>query len=627
MIALDELLIKIGVDGSQAQQISGYVDLLQNGADSIGANAEAINRKLDSLLNDVSNSLSDASDSAKKATDGLNKAGNQADKTGSKFSKLKVAMVALVGGAMLFGNKIASAFNSAVGNAETLFKSKNALYSISKAEIAQVDEYKKSLDKTLLSINSIKTKIAINLIPTITAVSEKFNGWLLTNKDLVTNGISKVIEWLGKGVQVITNFVKFVDKIVRSTIGWKNAFIALGVAWAILNRAFLFSPIGILIVAFGALLLLVDDLMVYMAGGKSLFGSYWDPLIDGAKSAIEWFNSLSEKSRKLLGASGILSVLMIAFSGTTVKVIGVFIKGFKMMAIAVRALTVVMMSNPILAILSAIAIAAYLIYDNWDWLSTQFKKIWANISGFATEAWNNIVSTVSNAIKNVLMYFGMSEAGATQVVDDIGKAFSMLFDLITLPFSLAKKFIDDLLNLWSDDNMTFIEKLGGSFLLLFDSITEPFKMAMAWIKDKFMGFIDGIMGTLKSALSFIGVEIEWAEKPEHEVKALSEFSDTDTYYKYKDSENAQQLQRFAKSIGVTEGNVNNTNNVSNYDQTSAAVIPPPNNSDNRVTNNNMEAKTNIIVNVNDAAEGARRIADPYQQQIDRVNDNLKHSMG
>lgn len=589
MIALDELLIKIGIDGEQAKQINTYVSLLQMGADKIGANTALINEQLDGLINDVSQSLDNASEASKKATDGLNKAGQQADKAGSKFSKLKLAMVALVGGAMLFGNKIASAFNSAVGNAETLFKSKNALYSISKAEIEQVEQYKKSLDKTALSINSIKTKIAINLIPTVTAVSNKFNGWLVTNKDLVTNGISKVIEWLGKGVQVVTNFMKFVDKVVRSTIGWKNAFIALGIAWAILNRAFLFSPIGMLIVAFGALLLLVDDLMVYMAGGKSLFGSYWDPIIDGAKSAIEWFNSLSEKSKKLLGASGILSILMIAFSGTTVKVIGIFIKGFKMMAVAVRVLTAVMMSNPILAILSAIAIAAYLIYDNWDWLSTQFKKIWANISGFATEAWKTIVDTVSNAIKEVLMYFGMSESGATKLVADIGKAFSMLFDLITLPFSLAKKFIDDLLNLWSDDNMTFIEKLGASFLLLFDSITAPFKMAMKWIQDKFNTFLDATLGKVQGVLDFLGIDVDLVGKEPAEQRDFRS-----TY--------------FDPSLASPN-------------------VPSPNSSDNRVTNNNQENKTTINVYANDTAEGARRIADPYQQQIDRVNDNLKHSMG
>lgn len=410
MIALDELLIKIGIDGSQAQQINTYVNMLQSGADNIGANAAAINSKIDSLLNDVSDSLDNASEAANRASNDLERSGVKAEKAESKFSKLKIAMVALVGGAMLFGGRIASAFDSAINNAEALFQSKNALYSISKDEIAQVGQYKQSLDKTSLSIDSIKTKIAINLIPTVMAVSEKFNGWLVSNKDLITNGISRVIEWLGKGVQVVTNFIKFIDKIISSTIGWKNALIALGVAWAILNRAFLFSPIGLVIAAFGALLLLIDDLMVYMEGGKSLFGSYWDPLISGGNKVIEFFQT-GDKIWKPIMIGLLTYFTLLGGKGIYSSIVG----GIKSIGTAFKVLRAVMMSNPIIAILTAIAVVAYLIYDNWDWLSAQFKKIWSNISSFATNAWNTIVSTVINAIKEVLMYFGMSEEGATQL--------------------------------------------------------------------------------------------------------------------------------------------------------------------------------------------------------------------
>lgn len=582
MIALDELLIKIGVDGSQAQQISGYIDLLQNGADNIGANAESINNKLDSLLNDVSQSLDGASEAANQASKDLGTAGNSADKAESKFSKLKVAMIALVGGAMLFGGRIASAFNSAISNAEELFKSKNALYSISKDEIAQVDKYKQSLDKTSLSINSIKTKIAINLIPSVTAVSEKFNGWLSSNKDLITNGISKVILWIGRGIQIIGNFIKFIDKIVRSTIGWKNAFIALGIAWAVLNRQFLFSPIGMLVVAFGALLLLVDDLMTYMQGGKSLFGSYWDPLIAGGKKVVEFFQNGEKIWMPIL--IGLVSYFTLLSGG------GIFasiVKNIKSIGTAFKALRAVMMSNPIIAILTAIAVVAYLIYDNWEWLKAKFKQIWTSMSGFVSDAWKNIVDSVSSAIKEVLMYFGMSEAGATQLVSDIGNAFLMIFDLICYPFKLAYDFINELFNIWGDDNTSFIGKLGSSFLAVTDLITAPFKSAMVWIQDKFMGFIDGVKSSVNSVLSFIGLGSDDSSSIPAEQKDFSRYFEA---------------------------------NITSPD------VPSPNNSDNRTTNNNQENKTTINVYANDTGSGASKAAGLYEKSVENANNNLKHRM-
>lgn len=592
MIALDELLIKIGVDGSQAQQIGSYVNMLQNGADRIGANAGAINSKLDNLLNDVSNSLSDASKSADKASKDLGKAGTSAEKAGGKFSKLKITIAALVGGVVLFGNKVASAFNSAVTNAKDLFKSKDALYKISKDEIEQVDRYKQSLDKTSLSINSIKTKIAVNLIPTITAVSEKFNGWLVVNKDLVTNGISKAIEWLGKGVQVVGNFIKFIDKVVRSTIGWKNAFIVLGAAWAILNRKFLMSPLGMVIGLFGALLLLVDDLMVYMEGGNSLFGSYWDPLISGAKSVINWFNSLSKTSQRILGGSGVLAMVMALFGKTSLKAIGVFVKGMKMAGVAVKVLTGIMIANPILAILTAIAVIAYLIYDNWDWLSAKFKEIWANISKYCTEAWDKITSTVSDAITDVLMYFGLSEDKAKAVVDMIGKYYSFLFDLITWPFRSAYEFVVGLFDIWGDDTLTFTEKIGKTFDLWFDLITSPFKKAMAWIKDTFMSFVDATVSGVVKALNYIpGVNIDLAGSGETSTPSFS-------------------------GVGVAS--------MLAVEQLS---VPSPNSTDNRVNNNNQEIQNNITIHANSAEDGAKRVGDLYEKQLERANNNSRRNWG
>ncbi len=636
MVTLDELLIKIGVDGTQAQKINGFINLLQNGADKIAANAEAINNKIDSMLDGTAKA-------ADQASQNLNKVADSADNTGNKIGALKVTVAALVAGIALFGNKIASAFNSAIGNAEALFKSKNALYDISKEEIAQVDQYQRSLDKTALSINSIKTKIAINLIPAITAINEKFNNWLMVNKDFITNGITKVVSWLGKGIQVVTNFIKFIDKAVTSTIGWKKAFIALGAAWAVLNRKFLMSPVGILVAALAGMLLLIDDLMVYMNGGQSLIGSYWDPLINGTKSIIEWFNSLSETTQNILGVGGIIGVAILSLGSTALKVGGLFIKAFKMMGAAVKILTSAIVSNPIMAILAAIATAAYLIYNNWDWLSTQFKKIWENISKFATKAWDTIVSTVSDAIKDVLMYFGMTEGEANTTIEAIKKSFEKVLGYITAPFEAAVNFVKDLFKIWGDDNTSFTDKVGKTFSKVTDLIKAPFQAAMKWIDDTFMKHIRGALGWVEDALSAVGFDVDLtgkeANKPPPQDFARH-FVNAGLIDPNDKAEKEKRLYDFARSIGVTEegGATNNTSNntsnstsnvsnVNNYNQASAVIVPPPYNTNNQTVNNNQAYKTAINIHTTDTVDGVKRGLDSMERQIEKLEIGSTTSFG
>lgn len=585
MIALDELLIKIGIDGSQAQQINTYVNMLQNGADNIGANAAAINDKIDVLLNDVSESLGDASEAANKASKDLGEAGESAEKTGGKFSKLKLAIAASVGALMLFGNRIASSFNAAIDNAKTLFQSKNALYQISQEEIKQVDRYKQSLERTSLSIDSVKTKIAINLIPTLTAVSEKFNNWLVINKDFVTNGITKVVSWLGKGIQVVTNFIKFIDKIVSSTIGWKNALIVLGVAWAILNRAFLFSPVGMIITAFGALLLLIDDLMVYMEGGKSLFGTYWDPLIEGGNAVVEFFKN-GEKIWKPILIGMMTYLTLLGGKGLFSAIVG----GIKSIGTAFKVLKVVMMSNPIIAILTAIATVAYLIYDNWEWLSTQFKKIWKNITGFAENAWNEIVSAVSNAVKSVLIYFGMTEADADATIESIKKSFEKVLGYITAPFEAAVNFVKDLFKIWEDDNTSFTDKVGKTFSKVTDLIKAPFQAAMKWIDDTFMKHIRGALGWVEDALSAVGFDVDLTGK----------------------EANKPPPQEFFRYFNEGVMNPN---------------APPPHSTSNQTVNNNQAYKTAINIHTTDTVDGVKRGIDSMERQIEKINIGTGTSFG
>ncbi|CDG86776.1 phage tail tape measure protein [Xenorhabdus bovienii] len=73
--------------------------------------------------------------------------------------------------------------------------------------------------------------------------------------------------------------------------------------------------------------------------------------------------------------------------GGAFKLLG---SAFKILAGVIRGATALMMANPILAILGMIALAAWLIYDNWETLGPWFKKLWDDISTYVSTAWESI---------------------------------------------------------------------------------------------------------------------------------------------------------------------------------------------------------------------------------------------
>ena len=554
---LEEFLIKIGVDASKAGEITKVVNNLQVGANQLADTANNIQEDANKAIRETKKSTAEA--------------GKAVDKTKSKISKLKIGIAGLITIAVLYGKKIVSAFNHAMDKAKELATKKSALFKISQKELKQAELYKREMGKTGLALDSIKTKIALNLAPVLTNLIAGFRNWLTVNKELIADGITKVIKAVGMVIQVIMNYYKFINMIITNTIGWKNAIIALGIAWAVLNRAFLFSPLGIILGLLTALMLLIDDLMVYMNGGKSLFGEYWQPFIDGAKAAWEFAKTFWEFLKAL-------------WTGDTKKI-------------------------------------KSLSKSLFDSIVSGFKSLIAGIK-----------SLLSKALKNILMIFGMSESEASKTVDRIGKIFNFIIDVLTLPFrsaynsicqimdwlgvdagdsvnaigetfkaiiellvapfKAAWKLINDLFDIWEDDTTTTTEKLGETLWAIFDfvispfetawnfvkslfkawvgdvgdttekfaetflkvheSITEPFKKAMDWIKDKFYGFIDSVKSKVKGALSWIGLGGDDDNEVEVTAKRL-----TNTNIQAKLSTDGAK----AGSLMPANKNINNTNAV------------------------------------------------------------------
>ena len=112
--------------------------------------------------------------------------------------------------------------------------------------------------------------------------------------------------------------------------------------------------------------------------------------------------------------------LITLFSVLGVKVLDIAItfgKGLLMMS---RAL----LANPIGLIITGIAVAAYLIYDNWEPISAWFANLWTNVTAYFQSfctwvqgIWNGATEWVSSAWSGVSDYFGQLWDGITSFFD------------------------------------------------------------------------------------------------------------------------------------------------------------------------------------------------------------------
>ena len=320
-------------------------------------------------------------------------------------------------------------FDSSIRGAKELAKEKGLLFDISKKELELADDYVKAMDKTDKSLQSIKTKIALGLAPTILNAVGKFNLFLSANKQLITDGIQMVIKALYNVLQVIFSTISFIDKIISSTIGWKNALYLLAVALALINRQLLITfatnPVFQIIAAIGVLMLLIDDFMGYLDGKDSELGEYWGKLIEFAEDfgiSIEDVRNIAQKAFTYLmyGLGLLASKIALAFALAPIKGfwllfkgLGTLILGLKAPIMAVgAALKTVFITNPVGIAIAAIAALAYLVYD--------FVKFVKGEKSLFADFWKPFVD-----------WMGWSEDDLNAFVDGVTEVFNALVAAVT----------------------------------------------------------------------------------------------------------------------------------------------------------------------------------------------------
>ncbi len=235
----------------------------------------------------MADAIDDVADSAKKAD-------VQVESFGSRLSKaLGSALTIVSASAIAIKTALLGAwafFDSYISKAEELYNSKDADLKITKEQLEQSKKYEEGLGKLGKIIESVKVKVAFGFLPTMLRMVETFNKFLDANKDLIANGISRLLAIISWASQIISSFIRFIDLAVTSTIGWEKALYVLAAAFIFIKRAmllaFITNPVFWIIAAIGVLLILIDDFMTYLDGGESEFGEFWGAMLEGIDSVL-----------------------------------------------------------------------------------------------------------------------------------------------------------------------------------------------------------------------------------------------------------------------------------------------------------------------------------------------------
>lgn len=174
------------------------------------------------------------------------------------------------------------------------------------------------------------------------------------------------------------------------------------------------------------------------------------------------------------------------------KSVKLAVTGFKLLTSGIRAATAFLMANPILLVIMAIAVAAYLIISNWDTVKTYLMNFWNGIQTYwasfviwVTDKWNAVAEFVVSAWNMVSE--AVSNAGST--------IMSLMGDAASWCISLWNRVSEFLSSVWD----TAVNAVSGFVSNIYDLIGS----AVQWCIDKWNSLKEIFSAPIQAVVNFV----------------------------------------------------------------------------------------------------------------------------
>lgn len=224
---------------------------------------------------DIDSQMNKVEENAKKSTSNVAQA---LDKTANNTANRMLGLVKSIAGPLAAAFSVGAMFKSYFGGMSQVAQMTGAYYKQLdewREKMAAFNRYTKQDIEVYVKSQKALTTFRIAVADFSAVLMRSFNPILLKGIEAL-NSFSK---WLSEHKEDAARFFKILAVVITTAL--VPAFISLA-------GAILMNPITWIIAGIVALALVIDDLIVRIKGGKSLFGSFWDPFINFGKKAYDF---------------------------------------------------------------------------------------------------------------------------------------------------------------------------------------------------------------------------------------------------------------------------------------------------------------------------------------------------
>ena len=382
------------------------------------------------------------------------------------------------------------------------------LQRVTKEDVELYKRGREALVKFQIATADFGAALVRTAMPALKWLLDKLNGftdWFSHNQ----NNIIRFLQVLASVITValIPSVVKFTAALLKNPLAW--------VAGLVL-----------------ALALAIDDLIVYLKGGRSEFDAFWKWLgftkgdTETLTKAVNWLKTSGVDLLKTIGKVTAAFVAMRAVASVLM-----------MVQKAWNALSLSILANPIVLAIGLLIAAGWMLYKNWDgvcegiaallekvenawqkavdWTADLFQSIDDGAHALvndACEKWDSLVNRVSHVFGVIGGILSAFRTAASEKAAAAGDAISTAFNSA----------LNAVKGVWQG------MKEGASALV--DDIENAFSGLTQWFSalwGKITGIFDRALGKIKSGISSVTDALGITDSKREEREELAERTPTD----------------------------------------------------------------------------------------------------
>lgn len=479
-VFVDKILIALGIDPRGAEQ---GLDRVNNSVDRTDAKLDELKHKAGDVARSIAMQIAGpllAAFSVGKMVQGyISDVAEVAEQTGAYNKKLEE---------------------------ERLKKAQ--LQRVTKEDIELYKRGREAFVKFQIAMSDFSAKLMRTLMPFVKDLFDKLN---------------QFTDWISHNSN---NIIRFLT-ILASTIT-----LALIPAVAKFTAALLKNPLAWVALLVVALALAIDDLVVYLKGGRSEFDAFWKWLgltkgdTETLTKAINWLKTSGVDLLKTIGKVTAAFVAMRAIA----SVLMVIQKAW-------NALSLLILANPIILAIGLLIVAGWMLYKNWDGVC---EGIEARLETL-TNAWQKAVDWTAD-------FFQSIDDGAHALVNDAGEVWDKLVNRVSHAFGLIAGILSAFRAAVSEKMAAAGNAIGAAFAAvsdfvsgtwqgmkdgasaLVDDIENVFSGLTQWFSNlwgKITGIFDRALGKIKSGITSVTDALGITDSKREEREELAERTPTD----------------------------------------------------------------------------------------------------